>query len=84
MEEPNVDDGEQTMGFYTNNVQCQIFQKVCESKFLVHVMDFNYLTWILSLGMAKYMFFAPLHQPSHPYFYCCTDSLYNHMLMQGG
>jgi hypothetical protein len=30
---------------------------------LVHVMDFNYLTWILSLGVTKYKFFAQLHPP---------------------
>jgi hypothetical protein len=39
---------------------------------------------MLSLGVAKYKFFAPLHQPSHPYFYCYTNSSNNQMLMQGG
>lgn len=39
---------------------------------------------MLNLGVAKYNFFAPLHQPSHPYFYCYTNSLNNQMLMQGG
>jgi hypothetical protein len=49
MEEPNVDEQEQTMGFCISTTIVQgIFEGACR-QILGQVMDFTYLTWIFNL-----------------------------------
>ncbi len=53
MEKPNANEKEHAMGFRTNTTAMKGISKGTHSWILGQVMDFNYLTWIFSLILAK-------------------------------
>jgi len=53
MEEPNVNEREQTMGFLTSTIIVQGISEGAHKQILGQVMDLNCLTWIFSLVLVE-------------------------------
>jgi hypothetical protein len=51
--EPNADEREHVMGFPTGVTSVPSISEVSHRQVLGQAMDLNYLTWIVSLGMAE-------------------------------
>jgi hypothetical protein len=67
MEEPNANEREWAMGFRTNTTIVQGISKGACRQILGQVMDFNYLTWIFNLVLAKQLRFGQSHPPTPPH-----------------
>jgi len=58
MEERNVDEREQGMGFRIGTTTMEGISKRAHRWILGQVMDLNYLTWIFSLVLVKQLHFG--------------------------
>jgi hypothetical protein len=64
MEEPNVDEKEQAMGFHIGTTIVQGSSKGACRWILGQVMDLNCLTWIFLLVLVEQRCFDQLHPPT--------------------
>jgi hypothetical protein len=84
MEEPNVDEKEQAMGFHSNTTIVQgISERACR-QILGQVMDLNYLTWIFSLVLVEQLRFGRSHPPTPPHLSFVAPFVGSVVVMQGG
>jgi hypothetical protein len=65
VEEPNVHEREQTMGFHSNTVKMFYIFKWVSWQILGQVKNINCLTWLFNLVLAKQMHFAHCFLPTH-------------------
>jgi hypothetical protein len=65
VEEPNVHEREQTMGFHTNIVEMYYILKWISWQILGQVKDINCFTWFFNLVLAKQKHFAHSFLPTH-------------------
>jgi hypothetical protein len=84
MEEPNANEREQAMGFCNGTIAMQGISKGAHRWILGQVMDFNYLTWIFNLVLAKQLHFGQSHPPTPPHLSLVAPFVGSIMVMQRG
>ncbi len=84
MEEPNVDEKEQAMGFHISTTTMQGIFEGAHRWILGQVMDFNCPTWIFSLVLVKQLHFGQSRPPTLPHLSLVAPFVGSIMVVQGG